>query len=153
MSGRRSRNKGARTERAIVRLLRGQGFVAEKISGMYKPGADLRVPLLAVERTVEVKCRAAGFHQLYDWLNGRDVLIIRADRRELLVVVRSSLAAELQSWLGDMPRRPAQMSATDAALHCAGEVGGAHPSAKPDAAWSEKNRAQYRGRVNDEAQS
>jgi hypothetical protein len=95
MSGRRSRNKGARTERAIVRLLQGQGIVTEKISGMYKPGADLRVPLLAVDRAVEVKCRAAGFRQLYDWLDQRDVLIIKADRREPLVVVRLSLAAEV----------------------------------------------------------
>jgi hypothetical protein len=95
MSGRRSRDKGARAERAIVRLLRGQGIVAEKISGMYRPGADLRVPLLAVDRSVEVKCRAAGFRKLYDWLNGRDVLIVKADRQEPLVVLRLSLAAEI----------------------------------------------------------
>jgi hypothetical protein len=95
MSGRRSRDKGARTERAIVRLLQGQGMVAQKISGMYKPGADLRVPLLAIDRAVEVKCRAAGFRQLYDWLNGCDVLIVKADRQEPLVVVRLSLAAEI----------------------------------------------------------
>jgi hypothetical protein len=95
MSGRRSRSKGVRAERAIVRLLQEQGIVADKISGMYKPGADLPVPLLAVDRAVEVKCRAAGFRQLYDWLNGRDVLIVKADRREPLVVVRLSLAAEI----------------------------------------------------------
>ena len=95
MSGRRSRSKGVRAERAIVRLLQEQGIVADKISGMYKPGADLRVPLLAVDRAVEVKCRAAGFRQLYDWLNGRDVLIVKADRREPLVVVRLFLAAEI----------------------------------------------------------
>jgi hypothetical protein len=95
MSGRRCRNKGARTERAIVRLLQGQGIVAEKISDMFKPDAALRVPRLAVERTVEVERPRAGFRQLYDWLNGRGVLIIRADRREPLVVVRLSLAAEI----------------------------------------------------------
>jgi len=95
MSGRRSRDKVARAECAIVRLLQGQGIGAEKISGMYKPGADLRVPLRAVDRAVEVKCRAAGFRQLYDWLDQRDVLIIKADRREPLVVVRLSLAAEI----------------------------------------------------------
>jgi hypothetical protein len=95
MSGRRSRDKGARAERAIVRLLQAQGVVAEKISGMYKPGADLRVPLLAIDRAVEVKCRATGFRQLYDWLDGRDVLIVKADRQEPLVVLRMSLAAEI----------------------------------------------------------
>ncbi len=95
MSGRRSRDKGARAERAIVRMLQGQGIVAEKMSGMYKPGADLRVPLLAADRAVEVKCRAAGFRQLYNWLNQRDVLIVKADRQEPLVILRLSLAAEI----------------------------------------------------------
>jgi hypothetical protein len=95
MSGRRSRDKGTRAECAIVRLLQRQGIGAEKISGMYKPGADLRVPLLGVDRAVEVKCRAAGFRQLYDWLSRRDVLIVKADREEPLVVVRLSLAAEI----------------------------------------------------------
>jgi hypothetical protein len=71
---------------------------------MYKPGADLRVPLLAVDRAVEVKCRAAGFRQLYDWLNGRDVLIIKADRQEPLVIVRLSLATEIANLANGAPR-------------------------------------------------
>ena len=40
MSGRKSRDKGNRAERAIVKFLQAQGFAAEKISGMYKPGPD-----------------------------------------------------------------------------------------------------------------
>jgi hypothetical protein len=95
MSGRRSRDKGARAERAIVRLLRAQGIVATKISGRYKPGADISVALLGTDRAVEVKCRAAGFRELYGWLNDRDVLIVKADRQEPLVVLRMSLAAEI----------------------------------------------------------
>jgi hypothetical protein len=77
-----------------VRLLQGQGIVAEKIFGMCKPGADLPVPLPA-DRAVEVKCCAVGFRQRYDWLKVRDVLIVKADRKEPLVVVRISLAAEI----------------------------------------------------------
>lgn len=95
MSGRRSRDKGARTERAIIRLLQAQDIAATKISGMYKPGADVCVPLLGTDRAVEVKCRATGFAQLYDWLNERDILIVKADRREPLVVLRLSLATEI----------------------------------------------------------
>jgi hypothetical protein len=68
MSGRRSRDNGARTERAIVKALQAQGIMATKISGMYRPGA---------------------------WLDGRDVLIVKADRQEPLVVLRMSLAAEI----------------------------------------------------------
>jgi Holliday junction resolvase len=95
MSGRRSRDKGNRTERAIVRLLQAQGIAATKISDMYRPGADISMSLLGSERAVEVKCRADGFRQLYDWLDRRDVLIVKSDRQEPLVVVRLSLAAEI----------------------------------------------------------
>ena len=42
-----------------------------------------------------MKARAAGFRKLYCWLNQRDVLIVKADRRETLIVVRLSLAAEV----------------------------------------------------------
>jgi hypothetical protein len=98
MSGRRSRDKGARTERAIVRLLQGLGAV--KISGIYKPGADISMPLLGFERAIEVKCRATGFAQLYSWLDGRDVLIVKADRREPLVVLSLSLAAKVAAAAG-----------------------------------------------------
>jgi hypothetical protein len=95
MSGRRSRDKGARTERAMVRLLQASGIGAAKISRAWTPGADLRLSVLGVDRAVEVKCRAAGFRKLYDWLNDRDVLIVKADRQEPLVVLRMSLAAEI----------------------------------------------------------
>jgi Holliday junction resolvase len=69
MSGRRSRDKGSSAERAIARLLQAQGIAATKISGMYKSGADISMPLLGSDRAVEVKWRAAGFRQLYDWLD------------------------------------------------------------------------------------
>jgi Holliday junction resolvase len=95
LSGRRSRDKGSRTERAIVRLLQGEGLAATKISGLYKPSADFSMPLLGTDMAVEVKCRAAGFRQLYGWLDKRDILIVKADLKEPLVVVRLSLAAEI----------------------------------------------------------
>jgi hypothetical protein len=75
-------------------LLRAQGIVAERISGMYNPGPEL-VPLLGIARAVEVKCRANAFACLDEWLRERDILIVKADRREPLVVVRMSLAAEI----------------------------------------------------------
>jgi hypothetical protein len=100
MSGRRSRDKGARTERALRRLLLGYGLPARNVSAMYKPGEDLRLTVGAIERSVEVKCRAAGFRQLYDWLKQRDLLIVKADRQEPLVVLRMSLAAELAKSAG-----------------------------------------------------
>jgi hypothetical protein len=95
MSGRRSRDEGARTERAIVRLLQRQRIPAKKISRAWCVGADLCVPILGVDPGVEVKCCAADFSQLYDWLKQRNVLIVKADRQEPLVVLRMSLATEI----------------------------------------------------------
>ena len=92
MTGRHSRDKGARTQRAIAKILQ---VTAAKISGMYKPGADISMPLLGVNRAVEVKCRATGFAQLYDWLDDRDILIVKADHKEPLVVVRLFLATDI----------------------------------------------------------
>jgi hypothetical protein len=43
---------------------------------------------------LEVKCRGEGFRKLYSWLSQRDVLIVKANRQEPLVVLRLSLAAE-----------------------------------------------------------
>jgi Holliday junction resolvase len=97
--GRASRQKGNRTERAIVRLLQGRGFAAERVplSGAAhgRFGGDVSVPVLGVDRRVEVKCRCDGFRELYKWLDGADLLIVRADRRELLVVIPLRLAAEI----------------------------------------------------------
>ena len=53
------------------------------------------VPLLGVDRRVEVKCRGVGFRRLCDWLESNDFLIVRADRREPLVVIPLGLAAEI----------------------------------------------------------
>jgi hypothetical protein len=64
---------------------------------MYKPGADVSVPLAGRNLDVEVKCRAAGFETLYRWLIDRDGLIIKADRKEPLLVIRLSLASEIAS--------------------------------------------------------
>ena len=99
MSGRRSRRKGARTERGIVNALKTSGI------------AEVRVPLSgAVGGRFARRCRpAAGgsrslrrgqgpsrrVSRVYSWLNERDVLIVKADRQEPLVIVRLSLAADI----------------------------------------------------------
>jgi hypothetical protein len=62
---------------------------------MYKRGEGRRVMVGDVERSVEVKCRAAGFRQLHDWLNQRSVLIVKPDRQQALRVLRSSLATKI----------------------------------------------------------
>jgi hypothetical protein len=97
--GRRSRDKGNRTERAIVRVLQDHGFAAERIPLSGAAGGkfvgDVTVPVLGLDRRVEVKCRGNGFAQIYKWLAGADMLIIKRDRDEMLVVLPMSLAIEI----------------------------------------------------------
>jgi hypothetical protein len=99
MSGRRSRDKGVRVERGIVRALQAEGFAAARVPLSGAAGGrfagDVVMPLMGRDLCLEVKARAEGFRELYSWLNGRDVLIVKADRQEPLVVVRLSLAAEI----------------------------------------------------------
>ena len=57
--GRASRQKGDRTERAIVRLLQEHGFAAERVplsgSARGRFSGDVSMPLLGVDRRVEVR--------------------------------------------------------------------------------------------------
>jgi Holliday junction resolvase len=97
--GKSSRQKGNRGERALVRYLQDRGFAAERmpLSGAARGrfAGDLSVPVLGVDRRVEVKVRGNGFRELYARLDGRDLLIVRADRAEPLVVIPLKLAAEI----------------------------------------------------------
>ena len=99
MSGRGSRNKGARTERGIVKVLQASGIAAVRVPLSGAAGGrfagDIVLPLMGRNLCVEVKARADGFRELYSWLDRRDVLIVKADRQEPLVVLRISLAAEI----------------------------------------------------------
>jgi Holliday junction resolvase len=71
MSGRRSRSKGARTERSIVNALQVNGIVAERVPLSGAAGGrfagDIVLPLLGRDLCVEVKARADGFRELYWW--------------------------------------------------------------------------------------
>jgi Holliday junction resolvase len=97
--GRGSRLKGNRLERALVCALQDAGFAAERVplSGAARGrfGGDLSVPILGVDRRVEVKARANGFRKLYQWLGDHDFLIVRADRADPLVIVPFSFAVEI----------------------------------------------------------
>jgi Holliday junction resolvase len=97
--GRASRDKGNRFERAIVRLLQDQGLAAERVPLSGAAGGsycgDLTVSVLGQDLVVEAKARATGFSQLYAWLEGRDVLVIKADRRDALVILPLKLAIQI----------------------------------------------------------
>jgi Holliday junction resolvase len=98
MTGSGPRNKGARTERGIVKVLQASGIAAVRVplSGAVggRFAGDVILPLMGRDLRVEVEARATGFY-LHSWLTERDVLIVKADRQEPLVVVRLSLATEI----------------------------------------------------------
>jgi hypothetical protein len=99
MSGSGPRNKGARTERGIVKALQANGIAAARVPLSGSAGGrfagDVILPLMGRDLRVEVKARADGFRELYGWLTARDALIVKADRQEPLVVERLSLAIQI----------------------------------------------------------
>jgi len=78
---------------------------------------DISLPLLGIDRRVEVKVREHGFETIYRWLAGNDALIIRKNREPALVVTRLSFAVEVartaeprKSVLGDLKAVSAALS-------------------------------------------
>jgi hypothetical protein len=119
MSGRKSRSKGMRIERECVRILQDAGLAAEKVPLSGAAGGrycgDVSVPVLGIDRVLEVKCRASGWKQAYAFLADNYGLVIRADREEPLMVMRLKDFAELaieadicrtrQDWIVNQLRR------------------------------------------------
>lgn len=94
--GKFSRDKGNRVERFVVNALQDAGFGAERVplSGAThgRFGGDVSMPLGGKDLRGEIKCRAEGFANLYSWIEGADFLVLKADRKEPLVVLRGSSA-------------------------------------------------------------
>jgi hypothetical protein len=100
MSLKSPKRKGDRAERAVVKQIKEAGFTAERVplSGAcdWLPG-DVTAELGALgECCLEVKARR-DFKTLHDWLKHRDGLILKADRKEPLVVLRLSDLLKLLS--------------------------------------------------------
>jgi Holliday junction resolvase len=97
--GRASRQKGNRLERKIVALMRDAGFAAERVplSGAARGrfGGDVSMPLLGVDRRVEIKARRNDFQRIYEWLDGADLLIVKSDHKKPAVILPLALALEI----------------------------------------------------------
>jgi Holliday junction resolvase len=93
MGGRRSRDKGNRTERGVVQLLTALGLRAARVplsgsaGGAFSADVEVYLPGSESPAQLEVKCRANGFRTLYQWLEGVDALILKADHKPRLLVV------------------------------------------------------------------
>ena len=100
MSGGHSpKRKGVRAERELVNQLAELGLPCFRVPLSGAAGGewsgDIHIPLLGRTRRVEVKVRGDGFRQLYAWLSKADVLIVKADRRDPLMVLPLALVVEL----------------------------------------------------------
>lgn len=100
--GRRSKLKGNRNERGLVKALQLAGVAAERtpLSGALKSarfggGYDVRIPLFGRELKSECKHYANGFQRLYKWLAPVDIVVVRCDHGKPLVVMTLDLMLEL----------------------------------------------------------
>lgn len=103
--GKKSRDKGNRVERAIVKALRGHGLAdAERVplsgAALGSFAGDIIVGVVRENWRGEVKARAHGFAQLYDWLSTHEFLVVKADHKEPLVVLPLSQAARIAALAG-----------------------------------------------------
>jgi len=86
--GKKSKDKGYRLEHELVEKLKELGLQAERIPLSGQAGGSFSGDIRINEKIAEVKGRADGFKNLYRWLEGKDILFVRADRREWLVIQR-----------------------------------------------------------------
>ncbi|MDW7998460.1 MAG: hypothetical protein RMI30_03285 [Thermodesulfovibrio sp.] len=90
MSGKYSRRKGYRIEHELEKLLRKNGLDAQRIPLSGSAGGYFAGDLIVEGKKAEVKGRKDGFKEIYKWLENKDFLFIKADRKEYLVVMRLS---------------------------------------------------------------
>ncbi|MCX7796181.1 MAG: hypothetical protein N2380_06650 [bacterium] len=90
----KSRRKGYRLERELKERLEELGYLVERVPLSGASGGSFSGDLIVNGKRAEVKGRAEGFKSIYRWLEGRDILFIRADRREWLIIQR------LKDWKG-----------------------------------------------------
>ena len=105
MSGLRSKRKGWRGENGFVKRMEALDIPAERmplsgalggVAGMDLSG-DVKLWTIHGDYKVEVKCRANGFKQIYDWIepDNIDLLSLKADRKPGLIVMTEDTFAEL----------------------------------------------------------
>jgi hypothetical protein len=96
--GRSAKRKGRRVEQELVRLLFELGLVCSRVPLSGAAGGnfsgDIQLELLGRVRTVEVKARRE-FRTLHSWLAGRDLVLLKADWQDPIVVLPLSLFAEI----------------------------------------------------------
>ena len=96
--GAMSRRKGLKAEREFVNLLREAGVPAERVPLSGAAGGSFTSDVVIAGRwRAEVKARASGegFATLERWLGENDLLVLRRDRAEPMVLLPWPLARTL----------------------------------------------------------
>ncbi len=84
--GKSQKRKGYRGEHNLVKLLKKAGLNAERVP--LSGATEFAKGDVVVEGLVgEVKLRKDGFKQIYKWLDDKDLLFLKADRKPYLVVM------------------------------------------------------------------
>lgn len=79
--GKSQRDKGYRNEREFANLINGKRI---PLSGACE---GFKGDVSGLDLLWEVKVRGDGFKELYKWLEGKDALAVKADRKQWLVVI------------------------------------------------------------------
>ena len=87
--GKSQRDKGYRTENNIRKMALDHGLHAYRVplSGGASIKGDVIVRGTGDPWVLEIKCRANGFKQIYDWIGDNDGLVIKSDNNRALVVL------------------------------------------------------------------
>ncbi len=112
--GKASRDKGARNETALVNTFRGAGIPAERVPLSGQRGGlfagDIHIPTHAGQFKIEAKLRKDAFRELYNWIDGNHAVVVRADRKEALAVIRLTDFMEFfRAWLESAGSVPAAL--------------------------------------------
>lgn len=93
--------KGTRVERLVVNKLKEGGVNATRVplsGAMASNPDDIILDWLGDKAQGEVKARADGFKEVYKWIAPVRVLFLKANRKEVLAVLRISDFIELLTW-------------------------------------------------------
>lgn len=114
MPGKAARQKGDRTERLAVDILKSYGLEARRIplsGAMEGFKGDFECHIGKQKLIAECKCRGTGFATLYKWLGTHDALVLKADRAEPLITMPLRAFAKL---LGELIQaKPVDPSASE----------------------------------------
>ena len=89
----RSKRKGDRYEREVKKKLEALGVEVVRVQLPAQAGRQFSGDLILKgdeDMVAEVKFRDEAFKRLYEWLKGKDILFIKAKRKEWLAVIPES---------------------------------------------------------------